>query len=284
MILIAGATGLLGGMITRRLLEQGRTVRILVRPRSDYQALEAAGAQVEFGDLKDSDSLDRAMEGVEVVITTANSAVRGGDDNPQTVEVEGNRSLIDAARRAGVKQFIFTSAMGVSLDSPSEFMRGKAMSEEHLRASGLPYTILAPNVFMEIWIGMVVGTAVQNSQPVRIVGEGRRKHSFVSIDDVAAYAVAAVDNPAAINQYILIGGPVAVSWTEIVDRAGRVLGRDLPLEHLEPGQPLPGLPEVVSQLMAGMDTYDSPVEMDGTSYTFGVTPTPLESYLQRTFG
>jgi uncharacterized protein YbjT (DUF2867 family) len=281
MILVSGATGVLGGMITRRLLEQDREVRILARPQSDYRSLEEAGAQVAMGNLTDPSSLDRALEGVEVVITTANSAARGGEDNVQTVEIEGNRNLIDAARRAGVKQFVFVSAIGASPDAPSEFLRGKAAAEEHLRSSGIPYTILAPNMFMEIWIGMIVGAPVQSGQPVRIVGEGRRKHSLVSIADVAAYAVAAVDNPAALGQYIPIGGPVALSWTEIVDTAGRVLGRSLALEHLTPGESLPGLPDVVSQLMAGMDTYDSPIEMDRTAHTFGVIPTPVEVYLQR---
>jgi uncharacterized protein YbjT (DUF2867 family) len=59
------------------------------------------------------------------VITTANSARRGGEDNPETVEDKGNRQLIDAAEAAGVDQFVFVSALGASASSPAPFMAGK---------------------------------------------------------------------------------------------------------------------------------------------------------------
>lgn len=283
MILIAGATGILGGMITRRLLGQGRSVRILARPASDYRGLAAAGADVAFGDLKDRASLDPPLEGVDVVITTANSAMRGGPDNPQSVEMAGNRNLIDAARAAGVRQFIFVSAYGASLDSPADFVRGKAQTDQYLRESGITYTILAPNIFMEVWIGMIVGGALQQGQPVSIVGEGRRKHSFVSMEDVAAFAIAAIDNPVAFDQYIAIGGPAAVSWTDIVATAGRMTNQPIPVQLIPPGEPLPGLPDVVSQLMAGQDTYDSPIEMNQLCHRFGISLTPMESYVERMF-
>jgi uncharacterized protein YbjT (DUF2867 family) len=283
MILVAGATGILGSMITRRLLDQGRQVRILARKHSDYRGLATAGADVAFGDLKERATLDPALRGVEVVVTTANSAMRGGPDNPQSVEVEGNRNLIDAARAAGVRQFIYVSAYGASLDSPSDFVRGKAQTEQYLQESGMPFTILAPNIFMEVWIGMIVGAPLQQGQPVSIVGEGRRKHSFVSMEDVAAFAVAAVDNPAAINRYIPVGGPAAVSWTEVVNTAGRVMGQPIAVQLVPPGEPLPGLPAVVSQLMAGQDTYDSPIEMSELCHRFGVSLTPVDSYVERMF-
>src|SRR2546430_2638887 len=107
MILVVGATGNVGSAITSQLLQQGRSVRILVRPKSRYQPLVEAGAQAVFGDLKDRASLDVACQGIDTIITSATSLERGGEDNPQTVELEGNRNLIDAAKAAGVNHFIF---------------------------------------------------------------------------------------------------------------------------------------------------------------------------------
>ena len=130
MILVVGATGMLGGMITQQLLQAGKDVRILVRHNSPSEALAAqgmatsaqslidAGAQPVYGDMKDRASLDRAVVGVDTVLTTANSALRGGEDNPQTVEHQGNRNLIDAAGAAGVEHFIFTSVLGSDPNSP----------------------------------------------------------------------------------------------------------------------------------------------------------------------
>ena len=283
MILVVGATGQLGSLITRRLLEQGREVRILVREGSEYRALEAAGATAVVGDLKDRASLDAATRGVETVLTTANSAVRSGADNVQSVEIEGNRNLIDASAASGVKHFIFTSAMGAAPDSPIPLMQGKGVAEQHLKASGVPYTILAPNGFMEVWFPMVIGIPLQSGQPVTLVGEGNRKHTFVSSGDVAAFAAAAIDNPASRNQQIFIGGPEALSWRDLVRITGRVVGRELPIRNVTAAEGLPGIPAVVSGLMAGMDTYDSPLDMTATAQTYGVELTPAEAVIRRLF-
>jgi uncharacterized protein YbjT (DUF2867 family) len=112
MILVVGATGVVGGMIARRLLEKDKQVRVLVRRDSSSsqliqqglatsaEELIEAGAQPVHGDLRDRASLDAAVDGVETVVTTANSAMRGGADNPQSVDLEGNRKYpkLDASR------------------------------------------------------------------------------------------------------------------------------------------------------------------------------------------
>ena len=121
MILVVGATGNLGGAVTRLLLAQGQPVRILARPQSNYQPLAEAGAQVVPGDLKQRNSLDAACQGVDTVITTANSFMRGGEDTVQTVDLRGNRHLIEAAKAGGVKQFIFVSVFPADASSPVPF-------------------------------------------------------------------------------------------------------------------------------------------------------------------
>jgi uncharacterized protein YbjT (DUF2867 family) len=284
MILVLGATGRLGGIITQRLLAEGKPVRILVRPTSAYQSLAAAGAQPAIGDLKDRASLDAACAGIDTVITTANSAVRGGEDNVQTVELEGNRSLIDAARAAGVQQFLFTTALGSTVNSPMPFIQAKARSEEYLRASGMPYTILAPNVLMDIWVGQVVDGPVRAGQPVTLVGEGRRKHTFIAMADVAAFASAAMGHPAAINSYLSLGGPEALSWRDIIAAFERVLGRAIPVRSVPPGETLPGLPEIVAHFMASLETYETPLDMTETARTFGVRMTTVEEHIRQNDG
>src|SRR5438132_2414832 len=255
MILVVGATGNLGCAVTLMLLAQGQPVRILVRSQSDYQPLADAGAQVVLGDLKQPGSLDAACQGADTVITTANSAARGGVDTVQTVDLEGNRHLIDAARAAGVKQFIFVSVLTADANSPIPFIQAKGKTEDSLRASGMPYTILAPNGYMEVMLAGVVGMPVLMGQPVTIVGGGRRKHSFISASDVAAFILAAIDNPAALNQKLLLGGPQPLSFRDAVEIYERVLARPIPVSSVAAGSPVPGLPENVAQMLAGMDTY-----------------------------
>ncbi|MDQ3863218.1 MAG: SDR family oxidoreductase [Actinomycetota bacterium] len=292
MILVVGATGVVGGMITRRLLEENKEVRVLIRrdsPTSQLvqqglatsaESLIEAGAQPSHGDLRDRASLDAAVEGVETVISTANSAMRGGADNPQSVDLDGNRNLIEAARNASVEHFIFISLLGADPNHPAPLVQAKAQSEASLRASGMEYTILAPTAFMEVWPAMVVGMPALQGRPVTLVGEGRRRHSFISNRDVAAFAVAAVDHSAARNQYLAIGGPEPHSWRDVVATYERVLGRSVPVEFVAAGEPVPGLPDPMPNLLADMETYDSVVEMDEIAETFGVPLTPLETFVR----
>jgi len=283
MILVIGGTGLVGGMIARMLLEQGRPVRVLVRHGSDYQALVERGAEPTFGDLKDRSSLTPALRGVDVVISTASAGSRGGADTAESVDRAGNRSLIDAARAANLEQLIFVSALTATVDHPVPVPRAKAETEVALRASGLPYTIVAANGIMDVMLPLVVGDRVQAGQRVTLVGEGRRRHSFVAARDVAAFAVAAVNHPDARDRRIAVGGPTAVSWRDIVAAYERATGRPIDVRWIQPGELLPDLPpgltELVSGLLAALETFDSPVDMTETSRTFGVTLTTLEEFI-----
>jgi NADH dehydrogenase len=289
--MVVGATGIVGGMITRRLLEDGKDVRILVRTNSPSEQLAqegratsaeeliGAGAQPVYGDLRDRASLDAAVQGVEAVITTANSAGRGGEDNPQSVDLEGNRNLIEAARDAGVERFVFVSAFGADPENPVPFMQAKGQSEASLRESGMEYTIFAPTPYMEIWAAVVVGMPALQDRPVILVGEGRRRHSFISNRDVAAFAVAAVDHPAARNRYLALGGPEPLSWRDVVATYERVLGKSISVEFVAMGEPVP-LPDPMPWILAGMETYDSAIEMDEISRTFDVPLTRLETFVR----
>jgi len=281
MTLVVGSTGLLGGMIARRLLGQGAAVRVLVRSGSS----DIAGAAAVTGDLKDRASLDAACLGVTTVVTTANSAQRGGDDNVSSVDGQGNISLIDAAARAGVRHFIFISAAAVDESSPVSLFAAKARAERHLRDSGMSWTIIAPHVFMDVWFPMIIGSALAAGKPVALVGGGRRRHSFIAVEDAAAFAVAAVDSPAAINQRLVLGGPAGLSWSEVVDQTAAILGGPIATVTIPPGAPIPTLPPPVGQaignLAAGLELQDVVFDTSETARTFGVTLTPADAVLTR---
>src|SRR5688500_7925304 len=132
MLLVVGATGQVGGMVAHTLLAKKEPVRVLVRSGSNTDALKASGADRVAGGLKDPSSLVPVCEGIATVITTASSGSRGGADTPQTVDLDGNRHLVDAARDAGVGQIIFVSTIGASEDSPMELLRAKAKAEVYL--------------------------------------------------------------------------------------------------------------------------------------------------------
>jgi NADH dehydrogenase len=281
MILVVGATGNLGGAITQTLLAQGKPVRILARPTSNYTALVERGAHAVLGDLKDPASLLPACQGVDTVITTANSVQRGGDDNVESVDLKGNRHLIDAAKQAGVKHFVFVSVQLADPHHPDPFLAAKGATEEHLIASGIPYTIIAPNAFMEMWVGRIVGMPAMQGQPVTVVASADTKHSFISAADVVAFTIAALDNPAARNQRLVLGGPEPLSFRDAAMMYQRVLGRPVQVRVVNPGEPVPGLPEAIVPLLTGMGMFETPIEMTETARTFNVQLTPLEQVVRR---
>jgi NADH dehydrogenase len=226
-------------------------------------------------------SLNVACHGVETIITTATSAARGGTDTPQTVDFEGNRNLIDAAKAAGVTQLIFVSAQIADPRSPIPFLAAKGKTEEYLRASGVPYTIIAPNAFMESWIGLLVGMPALEGEPVTLVGDGKRRHSFVSMADVAQFVVASINHPAALNHRLVIGGPQARSFRDAVAVYERIIGRPIVVRSVQPGEPIPALPEAAWPIAASFEQFDSPIEMEYLAHTFDVKLTSLEEFVRR---
>lgn len=279
-VLVVGATGSLGGAITRGLVGDGRDVRILVRPQSAYGELVELGCEPVLGDLKDMASLDVAVSGIETIVATAISIMRPPPDSIETVELGGYASLIGAAQEARVRQFVYTSALTADARSPIPFVAAKGVTEERLRASGLGWTILGAEAFMDVWLGMVVAGPAFEGREVVFVGTGDRVHSFVHSRDVAAVAVRVVGNPAAYERYIPVGGPAAISIREAIAIFEGVLGHPIASRSVAPGEPVPGLPPMIAGMLAMLDDADSRVDMTDLCAELGLELTSVVSWAQ----
>jgi NADH dehydrogenase len=237
MILIVGSTGLLGGAVTRKLAAAGQPVTALVRDAGGdkARALQAAGAKLVTGDLKDRSSLEKAMAGVDTVICTASSTLsRREGDSLDTVDGKGVQTLIDVAERKGVRRFIFVSfSPNITGDFP--LVRFKRAAEKRLESSKLDYTILLPTYFAEVWLSPAVGFDAAGGK-VRVYGDGRAKVSYVALDDVAKAVVACVDSRKSIRQAIPVGGAKAYSQLEAVELVERATGKKLEREHMSAEQ------------------------------------------------
>lgn len=280
MILVVGASGDLGSQITDRLVQRGDRVRVLSRhgaaPTDPWP-----GAETVLGDLKDPATLRAACDGVRTVVTTASATTRGAPDTIESVDLAGNLNLIEASEAAGVQRFIFVSALGAAPEHPMPLLRAKGLSEQRLRASGMDWTILQPDVFMDRLIPMVVGLPALSNSTVTLIGHGRREHSFVAVRDVAAYAVAVVQHPEAHRRTIRVGGPRPLTWDDVVEAFEHQLGRRVPVRKVAAGEPT-DLPDFVAQLLTALDGYDSPIDMTESNATYGIEPTDLTTFV-RTF-
>jgi len=196
-ILVAGATGRVGRVAIADLNKAGFLVRGMTR--------NAAKAQLELGDAYEwveADALDpatlpAAFEGVDRVICTIGVSTPGGSVTPEMLNYGGVKNLIDAAKAAGVKQFVFISSIGVShrfhllnitFDNVLYWTR---QAEEYLRASGLSYSIIRPGGLRE---------GVGGREAVVLEQGDRKGGRHVIIPDVAAVAVSTLNNAEAIGK------------------------------------------------------------------------------------
>src|SRR5262245_49020134 len=290
MILVVGATGYLGTEICRRLKAQGKSVRAMVRPTSSQakvDALKNLGAELIQGDLKDRASLDRACKGITTVISTASACPTNppGDSIPATDQT-GLISLVDAARAAGVSNFIYTSYSGnIEIDCP--LTTAKRTVEKYLKASGMAYTILRPSFFMEVWLSPALGFDYPNAKAT-IYGKGQNKISWISLGDVAQFAIASIDNAAARNAVVEMGGPEALSPLDVVRIFESSVGKSFEIQHVpeealqaQKAQATDPLSQTFPALMlayAGGDVID----MQATQRNFPVRLTSVTDYAQQT--
>ena len=148
-ILVSGATGHQGGAVLRHLREKHFPVRALTRDTNSpkARALMTPGVEVASADLDDGASLERALDDAYGVYS-----VQSFTDN-QEEEVRQGNSLVDAANREEISHFVYSSVVAADTHTGIPHFESKAKIEEHLRNSGLLYTIFRPVSFMENWLG-----------------------------------------------------------------------------------------------------------------------------------
>jgi uncharacterized protein YbjT (DUF2867 family) len=292
MILVVGSTGRLGSGICQRLAELGKPVKAFVRETSDpakVASLTGAGIPVVKGDLRDPASLKAACQGVETLITTVSampvSYVPGQNDIAR-VDVQGSKALIDAAKAAGVKHFIYTSFSG-NLDVDCPLCNAKREVEAYLKASGLVYTILRPGVFMEAWLSPMIGFDAANAKAT-IYGTGDQPISWISLFDVIKFAVESVTNPAARNAVLELGGPEPVSPHQVIKLFEKASGKTFEVSHV-PAEALKAQMDAATEPMQKsfsglMFCYAAgdPIDMKATLKAFPVKLTSVQDYVKKT--
>lgn len=232
LVLVVGATGALGRPVVRLLRERGVPVRALCRHPAQAADLAALGAEVVAGDLAEAGSLQRACAGATRVLAAAHAILGRGRWRSEAVDDAGHRALIAAARAAGVRRFVYTSAFGAGPEHPIDFFRTKHAVEQAVRHSGLDAVVLRPTAFMEQHVHLFNGAAVLAQGKARLIGPGTKPRNFVCAADVARLAVRALlDDPPPFRT-LDIGGHDHASNAEVAALYAREAGITPRAAHL----------------------------------------------------
>ncbi len=179
-VLLVGATGFLGAKILRN-LTLDPSVAVVAMSRKGAPSNDSADVEWVRGDMMDPASLDRALQGVDVVVSSANSYMKGSLDT----DFQGNKNLIEAAARANVGRFVFLSIVSCEAASAVPHFHAKKVAEDLIKASGVPYVFVRAPTFLDqssdyIAKGVKAGRFLA-------MGDKTTKWSYVLTDDLASY-------------------------------------------------------------------------------------------------
>jgi len=223
MFLITGATGLTGSAVVRAFARGGLPVRALVRDPGRTRAWGAApGVRTVRADLLVPDTLPAALDGVDTVVL-----ISGADD--RMAEAQGN--LIDAAVASGVRRVVKVSGMGADPESPFRFLRLHAEAEEHLRTSGLGWTVLRPSQFMQVYY-REVPTMLADGTLAQPLGNARL--APIDVEDIAEVVHATATGEGHEGEVHEMTGPQALTMAEVCEVLTSVVGRPVRYVDIDP--------------------------------------------------
>lgn len=293
-VLIAGASGLLGGVITRQLLNQGTAVRVMSRRAEALRPFADLGAEPFAGDLRDADAVRAACTGAAQLVSTANNVQGSGRSSPMHVDLAAYQSLATAAREAGISRWVHLSARGLSADSVVDYFRIKHQVDQVVRGSGVPWVLVQPSAFMEVWVDLILASSMKAKGEAMLFGDGTQRSNYIAVADVAAFVVAILARPEVRNEVIEVGGPSDVDMRTLVDLLERAMHVRVKRKHVPKAvlRFVPPLLRPFNEVAARMMTFGAFSATTDASFAgwrsaagrFGVSPRTVEQYIAERYG
>lgn len=224
MIVVFGATGSTGTPLVRRLVSEGRAVRAAVRDVAKARGLLGEGVELVQADLERPATLPRALEGAAAVYC----AVGGPTGTTELVAAE--RALIDAAKAARVGRYVKVSGVDASPEGPARIQRWHGEAERYLEASGLAFTVLRPNFFMQNFLGLAPAIAAG----VLPLPTGDARGALIDARDIADVAAVVLTSPGHEGRRYTLTGPEALRHGEVAATLARELGAAVQFVDVSP--------------------------------------------------
>ena len=241
-VFLTGATGFVGGKVLELLLQAGHDVRCLVRNPAKLQTKDRV--EVVAGDI--AESLEGKIDGCDAVIHLVGiiREIPGKEVTFERVHFQGTCNVVDESNRAGVDKIVFMSALGVRKNAVANYHKTKYHAEEYIRDSGLKYTIFRPSIIFGLHDKSInlFADMVRKLPVVPVIGNGEYKMQPVALENVAEAFVKALQEFS--GEIFEVGGPDQMTYNEVLDCIGDVLGKNVLKLH----QPLFLMKPVVAMM------------------------------------
>ena len=292
MILVTGATGQLGSGAIDHLLNKGveaSSIAALVRDAAKASHLKDKGIELRIGDYSDYDSLVKAFQGVDKLLLVSSSD-RGAVEN----RTAHHTAAIKAASEAGVAHIVYTSFMrkpGFEDSAIAAFQNSHLQTEEFLKSSGIPYTILQNGIYLEM-IPIFAGSKVAETGTI-LYPAGTGKASWVLREELAEAAAYILTTEGHENKTYSLANTESVSFPEIASAISDALGKEVRYSSPSPDEfetimKSAGVPEVYIGMFVMWATAQAQgaldLEGDTLASFLGRKPTTASQFLNRIYG
>jgi uncharacterized protein YbjT (DUF2867 family) len=265
-VLVVGATTTTGQAYAQALLAAGYRVWAPVAPLIDPRPLQARGLRVVEVNVLDEDDVRHAVGEIVAVVIAL------GDGHSQLAGTEEivTRTFVAAARREAAGRIVYSSVLHADPSSKVKAFREKGRLEVHVADSGLPFTVLRPSTFMEALVSDGFRQGVEKKGILQSPIAADAPVSYVAVADLAAFGVAAIEEPSLNSMVVDIGGPDAVTFEGLLPRLAGLLRR--PLDYAQ-------LPLKQARRLLGRDLADVVAHINERGYAVDMEPvlsaTPL---------
>ena len=224
MIFLTGVTGKIGGETAKQLIAKGASLRALVRDEAKAADLKAAGVELVVGDIADADAVNKGMDGAEKAFLL----LPNGEH-----QLAWEKQFTDLAAAVGVKHLVKMSSMEAVADAETPIPQAHWASEEYIRASGLDWTMVKPNFFMQ---NLLASAGSIKGQRKFFLPMGEGTTGMADGRDIGAVCAEVLTGEGHAGQSYEITGPEVVSFFDVADRFSAVLGEKveyipLPMEQ-----------------------------------------------------
>ena len=287
MILVTGGSGFIGRRVVARLVDGGHRVRVVARGQRGGDL--PGSVEVARGSVVSGEGLAEAMDGAEKVVHLVAIIRETGDQSFESVIWRGTERVVEAAKVAGVKKFVYVSAIGAQDNPTYPYLQAKWQAERAVTRSGLNYTILRPSIVFGEGDEFInaLASLVRYNPLVPVAGTGKTRFQPIWVEDLVTCIVACVEEDAHCGEVLEVGGPEHLSYDQMVDIVKEALGKSRVKLHvpLSVMRPLARVMEwaltkpPVTREQLKMLSLDNVTGTDAVMKSFGVQPRRLADTL-----